>query len=376
VQLRQTRGTVERTSDAVEMDREGSIYGGTVYQTLHLGARVLFDDADKWRSRRDVNAKQPGKTRWYRLLRVNVTDLSGRRIYVKDNAVAETTDPIGLEWEQRALFLEGELGPAVEREVTRICEHLGVERVANPDLGSVEKIIRYFTWLAAIGNNLGRIFGDLNAFVSREIKKHAAAPSQDQLNENSAAGMALDRALVEEINKRLKVLTAVLAADTNEVLESLIDALGGGVHLGPAIAAVQTGSANLTNTLSDYLRLGYRAMQKAMGHNEASWNKALTDALESASGCYAAQAQAIERAQPREEIAAAKVFDPKYATWTPSKSDLSYMDATKDGKELDDKGIAELKPGDVIASSMVNPGYSYRVEKIEGNTIVLKAIRD
>jgi hypothetical protein len=375
VQLKIIRGMVERSSDAVEMNKEGSIYAGKIYKKLQLGEFAIIDDADKWRSLRDVGPQALNGTRWFRILCIGTTDLSDRKIYVKDNAVAETTDQVTLLWEETALQINKILGPAVEMEVDGICNQLGVERAKGPDLGSVEKIIRYFTWLAAIGENLGRIFGDLNAFVSEEIKKYASSPSDEELNENSDAGRALDRALIEEINKRLKVLTGVLASDISEVVESLIDALGGNTNLKGAISSVLKGERNLTKTLGEYLMLGKKGMEKAMGHQDASWNKALTSALESASGCYAAQAQAIERTQPREEVSSTMAFDPKFENWTISKKDLSYMDPKKDGQDLDDDGIADLKVGDRIKSGMVNPGYFYQVVQIDGNNIALKAIR-
>jgi len=372
IQLKKIEAMVSRESEAVEMSHDGSILEGQVYKNLTLGELLKVDDDDKWRSRRRRKSESDERTRWFRALRIGLTDLSGSQIYVWDRAVEEA-DELETRYIPFALELHQEYGSLVEDKVDSICSQLGVERAKNAKVDTVERAIKYFAWMATIGAKLGEIYPNLNGFVQGEIKRLASSPSDEQLNENSVEGMALDRALIEEINKRLKVLTMVLADGGIEVVESLIDASNAS-SLKLAIQGVGKGEIDLVETLGNYLQLGMQAIEKAMGHDEMGWNRALTEALKFVQGCYAAQAQALERIQPQvEETNAELVFDPDYDVWELTLSELSMMIDNVNGVETEEPVVTV---GDTVSSPYVNVGFSYKVTEKTSTNVKLKAIRD
>lgn len=368
VQRRVYEAVVNRPTEAVQVDPQGSIVNGTVYRNLGLGEYVRLDDADKWRSRRESTSLVP-YTRWYGARRLGTTTVAGMHVYVRDQHVQEATESQGQQVDE-ALLLEHRFGAEVEAEVDRICHALGIDRSPNPSRSSVEHVIKYFAWLAQIGTRLGEIYPKLHASVATTIEDLAANATEEQLNENSVEGMALDRSLVEAVNQRLKVWVMVLTSDTNEVVESLIDATGRGT-LPDAITSVTSDNLDLVQTVGNYLRLGKEAIDKALAHNEEKWTLALKSTLDSISGCYAAQAQAVERVQPIQQDE--HVFDPSYDRWEIKGSELGSMGIQKGDEDIEN--LENLKVGDVVKSLYVNPDYTYTVESISGERIVLKANR-
>lgn len=361
VQRRVYEATVNRASDTVRMSPHGSILHGEVYRRLGIGEFVRVDDQDKWRSRRGATTTVPS-TRWLGVRRLGMDNVSGARVYVHDGVIGEASE-LESRYVGKALVLQDRHRAEVDREVHRICTLLEIDRAEEMMPTNPAHVVLYFAWLAKIGELLSTLFPGLQHFVSERIGEIAPAPSAEQLNENSAEGMALDRALIEPINVRLKVWAKVLAGDGSEVIESLIDGSGGGLHLGEAMQNVRSGRTDLLRTVADYLRLGQRAIDKALAHNDKAWTLELRKTLESVSGCYAAQAQAVERVQPRKKDE--KPFDPKYKDWKPSASEVPYMALVKMGKEVE--SIDDLQIGDLVSSGYVNPGFMYEVvEKTDG----------
>src|SRR6185436_9205327 len=114
-----------RPAEAVRMDGDGSIHGGTLVRLLDSGEILRVDD-DKWRSSRD--APSPDElTRWYGVRRLGFTDVTGQRIYVRDDRI-EALD----EQEDRdagaALRVQAIYGAEVAAEVERMCQRLGIEQ--------------------------------------------------------------------------------------------------------------------------------------------------------------------------------------------------------------------------------------------------------
>jgi len=372
IQLKKFEAKVSRESEAVDMSHDGSILNGQIYKKLTLGELLKVDDDDKWRSRRGRKSESDERTRWLRALRIGLTDLSGSQVYVWDSAVEEA-DELETRYIPFALEIHQQFGTLVEEKIEHICSQLGIVRVQNAQVDTVEQAIKYFSWMATIGANLGEIYPNLNGFVQGEIKRLASNPSDEQLNENSVEGMALDRALIEAINKRLSVLTMVLADGGIEVVESLIDASNTS-SLRQAIQGVGNGEIDLVETLGNYLQLGMQGIEKAMGHNEMGWNQALTEALKFVQGCYAAQAQALERIQPQVDATNTElVFDPDYDVWELKLSELSMMIDNVNGVET---GEPVVKVGDRVSSPYVNVGFSYKVTEKTSTNVKLKAIRD
>jgi hypothetical protein len=182
--------------------------------------------------------------------------------------------------------------------------------------------------------------------------------------------MQLDRALIEPINQRLKVWAKVLANDGNEVIESLIDGIGGNPKMAVALEGVKSRQFNLLQTIADYLRLGQRAIDKALAHNDEAWTLELKSTLESVSGCYAAQAQKVEWVQPKK--AEEKPIDATLMDCTVSARDVGAMELCKGSVQVG--SIADLEPNDIVTSIYLNDGLPYRVVSKTKECVVLKAV--
>jgi len=371
VQRRVYEATVNRASDAVRMSPQGSILHGEVYHRLGIGEFVRVDDQDKWRSRRGTTAAATASSnRWLGVRRLGTVDVSGVPVYVNDGVIEEASE-LESHYIGKALVLQDRHRAEVDREVDRICTLLELDRTNELMPSNPAHVVLYFAWLAKIGDHLSTLFPGLQAFVSQRIGEIAATPSTEQLNENSVEGMALDRALIEPINVRLKVWAKMLAGDGSEVIESLIDGSGGGLHMGEAMQNVQSGRTHLLHTVADYLRLGQRAIDRALAHNDKAWTLELRKTLESVSGCYAAQAQAVERVQPRKEEE--KLFDPKYKDWALSAGEVGTMGLVKKGKDVE--SIDDLQVGDLVSSEYVNVGFMYEVVAKTDDGVKLQAKR-
>lgn len=368
VQRRVYEAVVDRQSEAVKMSPEGSILDGKVVRQLGIGDFVRVDDEDKWRSLRGANEAAP-TARWLGARRLGTDDVTGMSVYVPDRHLSEANE-LESRYIGSALALRQRYGAQVSDEVDRICAALGIDRANELASWSPSHVVLYFAWMAKIGENLSTLFPSLQAHVCGLIDRHASEPSQDQLNEDSTEGMQLDRALIEPINQRLKVWAKVLANDGNEVIESLIDGIGGNPKMAVALEGVKSGQFNLLQTIAEYLRLGQRAIEKALAHNDEAWTLELKSTLESVSGCYAAQAQKVEWVQPKK--AEEKPIDATLRDWTLRAGDVGSMGLYKGTVEVD--SIADLEPGDIVTSIYVNVGLTYRVVSKTKECVVLKAV--
>lgn len=354
------------------MDGDGSIHGGTLVRLLDSGEILRVDDDDKWRSSRD--APSPDEpTRWYGVRRLGFTDVTGQRIYVRDDRI-EALD----EQEDRdagaALHVQAIYGAEVAAEVERMCQTLGIEQQVGTRIDTRIQAIRCFAWAAKIGDLLPELMGDLQARVQLEIRKRQPKATADELNENTADGMLFDRQLIEPINRSLKTLMMVLTGFTHEMLESLIDASGGSggdSHLPGVMEGVMSDRIVLVDTLKRYLQFGREAMLRALRHGEASWNKALLSTLDALGGCFAAQAQQLESVQPAEQLAA-PLMDPAYKEWTVDGSVLGSMGIQQDGEDI--ASLKELDPSKPVRSQWVNPDFDYRIVKITDTEVRLQVV--
>jgi hypothetical protein len=368
LQRRVYEAVVDRTSEAVKMSPEGSILEGAVVRQLGIGDFVRVDDEDKWRSLRGASKTEP-TARWLGARRLGMIDVTGQSVYVPDRYLSEA-DELESRYIGSALDLKQRYGAEVSHEVDRICSALDIDRIHEFSSSSVAHVVLYFAWLAKIGENLSTLFPSLQGYVCGLIDQHASAPSQEQLNEDSVEGMELDRALIEPINKRLKVWAKVLAGDGSEVIESLIDGLGGNVHMGAALESVKTGQADLLQTIANYLRIGQRAIEKALAHNDSVWTLELKSTLESVGGCYAAQAQMVERVQPKK--AEEKPVDVKLKDWTLRAGEVPSMGLYKGDDEVE--SIDDLKSGDIVRSIYVNTSLTYQIVRKTEKSLELKAV--
>lgn len=369
VQRRVYEATVTRPSEAVAMNSEGSIHDGRLWRDLQMGEYLRVDDADAWRSSRGIDSKEVPRP-WLGLRRLGTQALTDARVYVPQRDIQAASETESLQVGE-ALQIGKDFGDEVNQEVERICKALNLERKDERLPSSPAHVVLYFAWLAKIGERLGHLMPELQDFVAQRIERLVPEPSEEQLNEDTEQGMALDRNLIEPINQRLKVWAMVLSGDGNEVLESLIDASGGGLHLGPAMQGVLSRDTRLQQTVGDYLRLGLSAINSALSKMDPLWTKELRSTLESVSGCYAAQAQAVERVQPKK--ADDKPFDPNYQVWKLPANEVGYMGLDKKGVEVE--RMDDVEVGDLLTSAYINPGFDYRVTAKSAEGLELTAIR-
>jgi hypothetical protein len=380
VQRAKVEQTVQRPSQAVLMDSEGSIFGGTVVRELTLGTYILIDSADVRRSSREMTG--PEGALWYRAQIIGVTDVAGDRIYVPASAL-EAVGPETADDAREARQIYARYRPEVEEQIREMMETMGLSERPPHETTSVRGALAYFLWLAKIGDNLGRHFPDLQELISQRIEQSRKGASEDQANELTEEGMIFEGMLIKPVNDRLKTWAAVITAKTNEVIESLID-MATTVTSSPKLADllndVPQRKIDLLQTFAGYLQLGRIGIEKALS---SGLNEELASALASVDGCYAWQVQQIERIQ---KAPSSTPIDPAYNPWHLKPSEIGFYSFTFDGQlidelvgvngevaevEFDNDGTAKLRVGAALKSAYVNPGYIYKIQSISDEVIVL-----